>query len=204
MELFYKPRKSVHRFGRLSATSFDPVSSYFKVVMDLTKFLTENHARISDQWVAAIINTYPEEGAKFFSGSHNQFANPVGHTFSSNISKMLSKLVNGDPVEECAKELDGILRIRAVQGFKPSVALSFVPALKEIVRREFLKVSSEDSVDGAIYAWNIRVDRLMMLGLDLFMACRETLWQQKANQLYSRTHKLLEKANLIKDEEVAG
>ena len=29
-------------------------------------------------------------------------------------------------------------------------------------------------------------------------------WQQKANQLYSRTHKLLERANGLKDEEVAG
>lgn len=172
--------------------------------MDFNKFLSENQARIADEWVAAIINTYPEEGGKFFSGGRNQFANPVGHTFRANISKMLATLINTGTVEDCATELDGILRIRAVQGFKPSVALSFIPALKEIVRREYLKVCAEDRVDAALYAWNISIDRLMLLGLDLFMSCREVLWQQKANQLYSRTHKLLEKANLITDEEVAG
>lgn len=85
--------------------------------MDLSKFLVDNHRGISAQWVEAIIQTYPSEGAKFFSGSANQFANPVGHTFRNNIEKMFLNLAKGADVAECTKELDGILRIRAVQGF---------------------------------------------------------------------------------------
>jgi len=91
-----------------------------------------------------------------------------------------------------------------VQGFVPSVALSFLPALKEIVRRQLEKVGSAEQADAMLHDWNTRVDRLTMLGFDLYMNCRELLWKQKANQLYSRTHKLLERANLLKDEEVAG
>ncbi len=172
--------------------------------MDLSKFLVENHRGISAQWVEAIIQTYPSEGAKFFSGSANQFANPVGHTFRNNIEKMFLNLAKGADVAECTKELDGILRIRAVQGFSPSVALCFVPALKEIVHRELEKAAGPDVVDAMLRDWNLTVDRLTMLGFDLYMNCREVLWQQKANQLYSRTHKLLEKANLLKDEEITG
>lgn len=172
--------------------------------MELSKFLTDNQKGICAQWTDAIIKTYPDEGAKFFSGSSNQFANPVGHTFRSNIEKIFMTLLRGGDVAECSTDLDGILRIRAVQGFAPSVALSFLPALKEIVRRELAKTGRVQETDEALHDWNVRVDRLTMLGFDLYMACREVLWKQKANQLYSRTHKLLEKANLLKDEEVAG
>lgn len=172
--------------------------------MELSKFLTDNQKGICAQWTDAIIKTYPDEGAKFFSGSSNQFANPVGHAFRSNIEKIFMILLRGGDVAECSTDLDGILRIRAVQGFAPSVALSFLPALKEIVRRELAKTGRVQEMDEAIHDWNVRVDRLTMLGFDLYMACREVLWKQKANQLYSRTHKLLEKANLLKDEEVAG
>ena len=172
--------------------------------MELNKFLTDNQKGICAQWTDAIIKTYPDEGAKFFSGSSNQFANPVGHTFRSNIEKIFMTLLRGGDVAECSTDLDGILRIRAVQGFAPSVALSFLPALKEIVRRELAKTGRGQEMDEALHDWNVRVDRLTMLGFDLYMACREVLWKQKANQLYNRTHKLLEKANLLKDEEVAG
>jgi hypothetical protein len=172
--------------------------------MELQKFLTDNQHAICAQWAEAIIKTYPEEGAKFFSGSSNEFANPVGHTFRCNIERIYKVLISDGDVAECSTDLDGILRIRAVQGFVPSVALCFIPALKEIVRRQLAKNYPEDQVDALMHDWSLRVDRLTMTGFDLYMNCRELLWKQKANQLYSRTHKLLEKANLLKDEEVAG
>lgn len=172
--------------------------------MDSHKFLADNFHGICAEWTAAIINTYPEEGARFFSNTKNQFTNPVGHTFRSNIERMLSVLMRDGDVAECSKDLDGILRIRAVQGFVPSVALCFLPALKEIVYRQAVKTFSPEEAGAALHDLNVRVDRMTMMGFDLYMACREALWEQKANQLYNRTHKLLEKANLLKDEEVAG
>lgn len=172
--------------------------------MELQKFLADNHHAICAQWSEAIIKTYPEEGAKFFSGSSNQFANPVGHTFRNNVERIYKILLSDADVAECSTDLDGILRIRAVQGFAPSVALSFLPALKEIVRRQLEKAGPVEQADAKLHDWNTRVDRLTMLGFDLYMNCRELLWKQKANQLYSRTHKLLERADLLKDEEVAG
>ncbi|PKN41580.1 MAG: hypothetical protein CVU60_09280 [Deltaproteobacteria bacterium HGW-Deltaproteobacteria-18] len=172
--------------------------------MELQKFLADNHHGICAQWSEAIIKTYPEEGGKFFSGSSNEFANPVGHTFRTNVERIYKVLISEADVSECSTDLDGILRIRAVQGFAPSVALCFLPALKEIVRRQLEKACTDAEADAMLHDWNIRVDRLTMLGFDLYMNCRELLWKQKANQLYSRTHKLLERANLLKDEEVAG
>jgi hypothetical protein len=171
--------------------------------MDLHKFLTEHHKRICGQWTEAIIKTYPEEGAKFFSGSSNRFSNPVGHVFQNNVERIFLTLARGLDVAECTKDLDGILRIRAVQGFTPSAALCFIPALKEIVYSEASRQFPQENLTAALHDWNVTVDQLTMLGFDIYMGCRELLWKQKANQLYDRTHKLLEKSNLLKREEVS-
>lgn len=93
--------------------------------MDVYKFLTDHHNSLVAQWAEALFQTYPEEGAKFFSGSNNQFANPAGHTFRTNLETILRTLQSGKDAAACAKELDEIMRIRAVQGFTPSVALCF-------------------------------------------------------------------------------
>jgi len=204
-EVIYEPRNSVLPFQCVAPDSIVFFNvQIFKGNMDLHKVLADNFHGICSEWTAAIINTYPEEGAKFFSGGKNQFSNPVGHTFRSNIERMLKVLASDADVSECSKDLDGILRIRAVQGFTPSVALCFLPALKEIVYRLVVKTGASEEEGPALHALNVRVDRLTMMGFDLYMACREVLWEQKANHLYNRTHKLLEKANLLKDEEVAG
>ncbi|NLY42301.1 MAG: hypothetical protein GX055_11890 [Desulfovibrionales bacterium] len=171
--------------------------------MDVHSFLTDHQNSLVAQWADALFQTYPEEGAKFFSGSKNQFANPAGHTFRTNLDIIFRTLASGQGAAACTKELDEIMRIRAVQGFSPSVALCFLPALKEIVLREAVKIFPDKSVDELLRDWNRTVDQLIMLGFDLYVNCREILWQQKANQLYNRTHKLLERANLLK-EEVAG
>lgn len=61
--------------------------------MELHKFLADNQHFICGQWAEAIIKTYPEEGAKFFSGSSNQFANPVGNTFRTNVERIYKVLI---------------------------------------------------------------------------------------------------------------
>ena len=171
--------------------------------MKLEKFFADHQKYLCSQWTEAIIKTYPEEGAKFFSASANQFSNPVGHTFRNNIERIVLTLAKGADVAECSQDLDGILRIRAVQGFPPSLALSFIPVLKDIAYQQIIKNYPAETIS-MLQDLNFVVDRLLLLGFDLYMQCRELLWQQKANQLYSRTHKLLERANLIQGEEVAG
>ena len=183
---------------------FERTILIYQVVMNIDGFLAENELALGRLWTEAIINTYPDEGAKFFSGSSNQFANPVGHTFTNNIGRILRVVIRDADLEQCRQDLDGILRIRAVQGFSPSVALCFLPALKEIIFREMSRSFSPEQIGCALHDLYTRIDRLTLMGFDLYMACREELWRQKANQLYSKTHKLLERANLLKDEEVAG
>jgi hypothetical protein len=172
--------------------------------MDVCHIVKDRREHIAAEWTNALLRTYPEEGAKFFGSVMNQFTNPAGYVFRSNIKNLLDKLLDGVQEDQLSQDLDAVLRIRAVQGLTPSTALCFIPALKEILFREVCQVVAQDQADALLHDWYIRIDRLLLMGFDIYMGCREVLWQQKANQLYDRTHKLLEKANLIQKEDVTG
>jgi len=170
--------------------------------MSLEKFFKSKIRTISDRWADAIIQSYPEEGAKFFAGSKNQFANPAGHTFRTNVERILNLILSGDDSEELRTQIDGIVRIRAVQGLGPSRTVAFVFALRSIIEEEVARAGLTLSGEDRDF-WTVKVDELALMAFEQYVKCREVLWEQKANHLYNRTHKLLERADLLK-KEVAG
>ncbi|MCA1742395.1 MAG: RsbRD N-terminal domain-containing protein, partial [Desulfovibrionales bacterium] len=148
-------------------------------------------------WIKMFTDTYPDESARFFRGSSGQFANPVGHRFRLNLEKILDELLNEPDPERIVKYVDEVVRVRAVQGFAPSDAVCFVPMLKQSV----WQVCGNDIAKNDLYtSWLDFLDTLewlLNLSFDVYMRCREQLWKQKAEFTNSRTHKLLEKANLL-------
>lgn len=167
--------------------------------MSLEKFFKSNMRTLADRWADVIFQSYPEEGAKFFSNSKNQFANPAGHTFRTNVEKILNTLLAGGEEEELRGLVDGIVRIRAVQGLGVSKSVAFVFALRTILEEETAKAGVSLSAEDRAF-WTAKVDELALMAFEQYMKCREVLWEQKANLLNSRTHKLLERANLLKKE----
>ncbi len=166
--------------------------------MNLDKLIKEKKTQILKLWILKFTNTYPEESAQFFRGGPGQFANPVGHTFRSNLDKIFDELFMEYDSKKMQGLVDPIVRIRAVQGFDPSEAVCFVPMLKQSVWEICGKeVTRQDHIS----EWLDFIERLELLtytSFDVYMRCREQLWKQKAEFTNSRTHKLLEKANLLK------
>jgi hypothetical protein len=167
--------------------------------MSLESSLLEKREQIVAAWCESLLSTYASEGAKFFASQKNQFANPVGHTFLENLRTLFPRLVRAEDFEEkeIRELMDGIIRIRAVQGFPPSKAVAFVTSLKGAVERVLRK--DIDAPDN-IAAWRdmcSRIDTAQGMAFDIYMQCREKLWELRANHLFNRTHKLLERAQVI-------
>jgi len=167
--------------------------------MNVEQFFKTRIRTISDRWADVIFQSYPEEGAKFFKGSKNQFANPAGHTFRTNVEKILNGVLAEKDPEELRTQVDGIVRIRAVQGLGVSRSVAFVFALRTIIEEETAKAGVTLSPEERTL-WAEKVDALALMAFEQYVKCREVLWEQKANQLNNRTHKLLERANLLKKE----
>ena len=160
--------------------------------MNLDNLLAEKKSKIIKKWRDAIIKSYPEDSRGFLKREKSQFANPVGLTISTEIETLYDEIISGDNMEKISSCLNSIIRIRAVQDFKPSQAVAFVLQLKQIIREEL----GSDHSD-AMRVLDSRIDEVALLAFDVYSACRQKISEIRVNEVKSQVGKLLERANLI-------
>lgn len=172
--------------------------------MNLANILLENKSAILKKWFAVILETYPPDTTKFLEKQKNQFANPVGTTILQGLEEIYNEIINTEmDAEKVSSFLDNIIRIRAVQDFTPSKAVSFIFDLKKIIQ-EISGESKDIHASDELLKIGARIDSLALLSFDIFMKCREKLYDIRANEVKNRTFRLLQQANLIceiKDDE---
>lgn len=167
--------------------------------LPLAALLSEHKRPIVAKWLEWILKTYPDSAGNFLSQEGDPFRNPVGYTLKEGLSSVFDRLVQAEDVVAMKTVLDGIVRIRAVQDISASQALVFVFVLKRIIRAEL-------SVDAARFpdelaALEFRIDEVALLAFDLFMKCREQIYEIRANErrrmvfLLERTHGNLRMTN---------
>ena len=130
----------------------------------------------------------------FLKREKSQFANPVGLTISTEIETLYDEIISGDNMEKISSCLDSIIRIRAVQDFKPSRAVAFVLQLKQIIKEELGSGHSDE-----MRVLDSRIDEIALLAFDIYSACRQKLSEIRVNEVKSQVGKLLERANLISE-----
>jgi hypothetical protein len=149
----------------------------------LENLLLENKAAILERWRNLVFATYPGDGAIFFKGETDKFANPVGATISEGTEAILNGLAGGKNINSLAGSLDSIIRVRAVQDFSPSGVLAFIPLLKKAIREELGAAIKRDSLFDELLKLESGIDDLMLLGIDVFSKCREQIHEIRLKQL---------------------
>jgi len=137
---------------------------------------------ILDRWFQDVADTYPEKTTHFLRNKADRFANPVGHAVQQGLEGLLNGLLSGAGDDALAPHLDEIVRIRAVQQFSPSTAVTFIFSLKNIVRETCRAVGTQEPPQG-LAELDSRIDGLALLAFDNYMACRETLFEIKVKEL---------------------
>ncbi|BCV21854.1 hypothetical protein hamaS1_19230 [Moorella sp. Hama-1] len=141
---------------------------------------------------------YTPETAGFLQREKDRFANPVGYTIYEAITGLFEELLEVKDRAKVAACLDDLLRLKAVQDFPPSQAIGSLFLIKKIIQEELAgeiqaaRVPPEDIINFAG-----RVDRLALQAFDIYMACREQLYEIRVNEVKNRTARLLQKANLL-------
>jgi hypothetical protein len=168
--------------------------------MNLKQHLLEKKPAILKKWFDAIADTYPGDTAGFLKNKKAQFANPVGHNIAEGTAGLFDALLQGMLPDTVSAFLDGIIRIRAIQEFSPSEALSFIFHLKKVVRQELgSEVLKEQGIMDELAAFEAAIDDLALFSFDIYMKCREKIYELKANEARNMTFRLLQKARLIDD-----
>lgn len=145
---------------------------------------------------------YPRETELFLKNRKDRFANPVGHIIEEGLEGVFEGLLEDRGPEGISDYLDKLLRVRAVQDFTASQALAFIFALKRLVRDALAGREGEFSAE--LSELDAVIDGLALMGFDIYMRCREKLYDIKADEAKNMTFRLLQRANLIVGAEPAA
>ena len=170
--------------------------------MSSAQLLAANKQEVLKSWFQATIDSYPAETARFLKNQKDPFANPVGQTTFQSLDVLLDALTTGAGREVMAKALDPILRIRAVQTFTPSKATNFIFSLKQILRQHLLVDAGNGGVD--MDDLDRRIDEMAMVAFDIYVACREKIYELKATESRKQFFGSLKRAGLIVETEADG
>jgi hypothetical protein len=165
--------------------------------MRLDNLLKRNKDAIVKKWLSLAIDAYPADTSKFIKSQKDPFANPVGNTFS-NLGPLLDELLNEMDYKSITSYLYPIIRVRAVQPIlSSSQSIGFILSLKKVIRESFKKEFSDNDILKELLIFELKIDELALIAFDIYMKCREQVYEIKANEERNRTFRAFERAGLI-------
>lgn len=171
--------------------------------MGLHEAIAERKDELAGKWADLILATYPAETQVVWRKNRNEFTNPVCHSITDATSKLIPLLLEWNDAEAVARALDMLVKIRAVQDFSPSQALSFVFLLKKLLRQEFAEALASRGELAELLAFETRVDNLAVMAFDLYVASRDQIALMRVEEV-KRAHKnIVRRANLMKSDVAA-
>lgn len=175
--------------------------------MVLEHLLPQKRAAILERWFQLVLETYPADTSRFLKQGKDRFTNPVGYTISREIETLYDELLQEMNSDKLAACLDNIIRIRAVQDFSPSQTIALIFLLKKAIREELASEITENRVFEELLKFESRIDKLVLLAFDIYMKCREKVFEIRVNEAKAereRVLKLLERINLTLESQGEG
>jgi len=167
--------------------------------MRLNNLLAQRKTAIIKNWFTLAVETYPPDTASFLKKQKDPFANPVGRTISQGLEALFNELLKEMDHETIISFLDPIIRIRAIQNFSPAQAVSFIFLLKKAIRENIKKEALEEQLFNELLLFESKIDQLVMIAFNLYMQCKEKIYDLKANEMRNSTYKAFKRAGLVRD-----
>lgn len=163
--------------------------------MTFGDLLEERKDTIVERWVDAVLAAYPSESAALFQAQRDPFANPLGHTVREGTKGVFQVILDGMDQEELRKQLDPIVRIRAVQQLTPPEALSFIFALRSIVQDTIPEAEADPRHREGIGQFNDHIDQIALAAFELYTARREEVSQLRIGEVKRQVAWVMAKIN---------
>jgi hypothetical protein len=139
------------------------------VTMDQT--LVERRSHILSRWLDVVLSRYPEQTRIALARPADAFTNPMATIIVEGLGAVLD-CVSGAPPATVEEPLDRLMRLQALEGPEVSDALSFLKALKGLLRAELSGVPGAP-VDLA--AAEAHIDELAARAAECFAVARRAL-----------------------------
>ncbi len=157
----------------------------------LEQVLSSRKEAILGQWRRAVLETYAAETRAFLTSEEDPFCNPLGQVLNRTGEALFLIAATGMERERTEDALSDIVRIRAVQDFPPSRALSFVDAMKKAIRHELSPMVVEKTGLGRLLDMESRLDEAMLVAIDLYVACKKRIDDIRIREMRAEKERLL-------------
>jgi len=154
----------------------------------LREILEQKKGPVVEKWIKTIHKSYPPETAQFLNSQKNRFANPIGASIQDSVWPLYDQLIGEPDPEITKKNLDILIRVRAVQDFSPASAVRIIFELKRIIRGELMEEVVKHHLLERYFEFESKIDHFALLAFDVFMECREKVWEIKRNDLMKRPY----------------
>lgn len=143
--------------------------------------LNEKKEKILSQWQSVIFSSYANETIGQKPGS--RFSNPIGYVIEKSSTEIMEWLLNVENHGELAAALEDICRLKAIQEFKPSEALSFIFALKQIIREELKDENGSNYWEIEIGYIDKKIDEVGLHAFDIYSECRAKIYEIRMDEI---------------------
>jgi len=165
----------------------------------LTEILKQQKSIILEKWFQSIVDTYPSDAANFLKLKKDKFQNPVGQTILEEIENLFDELIEKMDKEKINASIDNITRIRAVQDFSPSEAVSFLFQLKKVIVSEINDKLHTENMITEFLEIESRIDQLTLVAFEHYSKSREKIYEIRINEIKKWSTGLFEKMNPSED-----
>jgi hypothetical protein len=155
-------------------------------LIDLAEALRKHREKIVNRWVEYTLSTY--KSSSFFLKERDAFANPVGGNTRQALERLFPLLAENADSREFADPLEQIMRIRSVQEFTASQAVAPIHAVKHITREVLAADKQSCGLTNDLYDFEFAVDLAVLAAFDIYMQCRERLYQVRIREIKSGAH----------------
>jgi hypothetical protein len=162
----------------------------------IEEILSGKKGDIVKKCINLTMETYPSETSELLKGETDRFLNPAGFAIRSEIENVFDEVIGAMDTEKLVVALENVIKIRAVQNFQPSEAISFVYLLKRSIREELTSIGdfglcrSRTDVRGIagqklmeeLTELDEKIDRVALMAFDVYMRCREKIHEIKLRE----------------------
>ncbi len=163
--------------------------------MTFREALEGKKEQIVARWLDAALSLYARDASAAFARQKDRFANPVGHSLREGTLAIFEALQDDTGATTIRQHLVEIIKIRAVQQFTASEALSFFFTLKDIVREEVSNDLRGASELQDCVMFERRVDEVALAAFDVYAECREKVFELRGNEMKRRVSWIVDKLN---------
>ncbi|MDY6820717.1 MAG: hypothetical protein SVN78_03725 [Deferribacterota bacterium] len=167
------------------------------MTVECREYFLDKKNKILDDWFNHLISHYDDNKLDYLEKERDPFLNPVKYIFKSALGSIFSYIFEDEELDLVSQDIEKLIKLLALNGPKASEVLGLFVFFKQHINALFMSsFSLEEKIDEYNEITNI-FDNLLLKIFDMYVQCREKIYEIRVNEIKRMTFPLLERSGLI-------